>query len=155
VIDVPALVVEATRKAGVVWLAVPGRPRAVGAWFVWHEGEYGPAAYVVTGAGEQEIPGLAQAPECAVSVPSADKGGRIATWTAAVRRVEPGSEEWAAIVPGMLGKRLNLPDQQAAEQRWASGCAVLRLAPTGVLTEAGATLPDGSLAQAPARSAAR
>lgn len=151
--QVPALVVEATRKAGLVWIAVPGQPRASAAWFVWQDS--GPAAYVVTGPGEQPAPGLAEAATCAVTVPSADKHGRIVTWTATVRRVEPGSEEWAEVVPGMLGKRLNLPDQDAAEQRWATTCAVLCLTPTGELPEAGPTLPAASLAAAPPPSPAR
>src|SRR5262249_2815190 len=113
-VEVPPLVVEATRKAGLVWIAVPGQPRATGAWFVWTDGGRGTAAYVVTGPGEQPLPGLAGAAECAVSVPSADKHGRIVTWTAAVHRVEPGGAEWDAVVPGMLTKRLNLPDADGA-----------------------------------------
>lgn len=124
-----ALVLEATRKAGLVWIAVPGRARPCAAWFVWHEREYGPAAYVVTGPGEQPAPGLADAASCEVIVPSADKGGRVVAWTAGVECVRPGSEEWDAIVPGMVGKRLNLADQEGAAQRWADTCAVLRLTP--------------------------
>src|SRR5262249_56826493 len=154
-VEVPPLVVEATRKAGLVWIAVPGQPRATGAWFVWTDGGRGTAAYVVTGPGEQPLPGLAGAAECAVSVPSADKHGRIVTWTAAVHRVEPGGAEGDAVVPGMLTKRLNLPDADGAGQRWARECAVLRLAPTGEMSEAGATLPLESLAEPPAPSPAR
>jgi hypothetical protein len=55
----------------------------------------------------------------------------------------------------MLTKRLNLPDGDAAARRWARECAVLRLAPTGELTEAGSTLPSDSLAAPPAPSPAR
>ena len=128
---VPALVAEATRRAGIFWIAVPGQPRAVPAWFVWHEAGYGPAAYVVAGPAEQPVPGLAEATACDVTVPSNDKGGAIVTWRAAVRKVEPGGEEWAAVVPGLLAKRLNLPDQATAEHRWAQTCTILQLTPTG------------------------
>jgi hypothetical protein len=154
-VEVPPLVVEATRKAGLVWIGVPGQPRPTGAWFVWTDGGHGNAVYVVTGPGEQPLAGLIGAARCAVSVPSADKHGRIVTWTASVHQVEPGTAEWDAVVPGMLTKRLNLPDGDAAARRWARECAVLRLAPTGELTEAGSTLPAGSLAEPPAPSPAR
>jgi len=152
---VPPLVVEATKKAGLVWIAAPGQPRATAAWFVWADGGHGDAVYLVTGPGEQPAPGLAEAAECAVSVPSSDKHGRIVTWTAAVRRVEPGGAEWDAVVPGMLTKRLNLAGSDGAAARWAAECAVLRLAPTGEVSEAGASLPAGSQAAPPAPSPAR
>jgi hypothetical protein len=153
--DMPPLVVEATKKAGLVWLGVPGQPRAVPAWFVWTDGGQGTAAYVVTGPGEQPAPGLAGAAQCAVTVASSDKHNRIVTWTAAVHRLDPAGEEWAAVVPGMLTKRLNLAGADDAADRWARECAVLRLAPTGEVTESGATLPAGSLAEAPAPTPAR
>jgi hypothetical protein len=154
-VEVPPLVVEATRKAGLVWIGVPGQPRPTPVWFTWTDGGHGAAVYVVTGPGEQPLPGIFGALRCTVSVPSADKHGRIASWTASVHQVEPGSAEWDAIVPGMLTKRLNLPDGAAAAGRWARECAVLRLAPTGELTEAGSTLPADSLAAPPAPSPAR
>lgn len=153
--EVPPLVVEATKKAGLVWILVPGQPRAMATWFVWADGGHGDAVYVVAGPGEQPVPGLPEAVECEVSVPSADKHGRIVTWTATVRPVEPGGEEWDAVVPGMLTKRLNLAGSEGAAERWARDCVLLRLAPTGHLPEAGASLPTGSLAAPPAPSAAR
>jgi hypothetical protein len=151
VVDVPPLVVEATKKSGLIWIAVPGDSRAVAAWHVWRED----AAYLVTGPGEQEVPGLAGATSCDVTVRSTDKGGRVVTWRAAVSRVEPGSPEWTEAVPSLLASRLNLPDAADAEDRWAATCAVLRLAPTGELIEAGRTLPSTSLAGPPPPSPAR
>jgi hypothetical protein len=151
VVDVPSLVVEATKKSGLIWVAVPGQPRPVAAWHIWRQD----SAYLVTGAGEQMLPGLAEATSCDVTVRSTDKGSRVVAWRAAVSRVEPGGPEWAEAVPGLLAARLNLPDAANAEQRWASGCAVLRLTPTGELVEAGSTLPSGSLAAPPAPSPAR
>jgi hypothetical protein len=153
--QVPPLVVEATKKAGLVWITAPGQPRATATWFVWVDGGHGEAAYIVAGPGEQPVPGLVNAATCAVSVPSADKHGRIITWTAAVHPVEPAGAEWDAVVPGMIIKRLNLPDSAGAAERWARDCVVLRLAPTGEVPEAGASLPAESLAAAPAPSPAR
>lgn len=139
-----ALVAEATKKSDLVWLAAPGAP-ATAAWHIWQDG----AAYVVTGPGEQPLPGIAGAPTCAVTVRSSDKLGRIVTWEAAVSRVLPDTDEWAAVTPVLLAKRLSLHDAAGAAQRWAAECAVLRLAPTGRLLEAGETLPAGSGAAPP------
>jgi hypothetical protein len=113
----PALVAEASRKAGVLWVAAPGRT-AVPAWQVWRDG----ASYLLTGPGEQSLPGLAEAAECEVTARSADTGGRIATWRARVERVEPDSEQWDQLVPALAAGRLNgHPD-------WATA-TVLKLTP--------------------------
>ena len=149
-VPVPPLVVEATKKAGLVWLTVAGQ-RPAPAWLLWRD----PAAYVVTGAGEQPVPGLAEAAECRVTVRSGDNGGRIVTWRARVDRVAPGGEEWGEVVPALVTARLNLRDAADAADRWATSGAVLRLTPTGELVEAGGSLPSGSLAAAPPPSPAR
>ena len=143
---VPALVVEATKKAGLLWIGVGGRPPAA-AWHLWRDGR----AYVVTGPGEQPVPGLADADRCDVTVRSTDKGGRIVTWRARVERVEPDGEEWSEVVPAMLAARLNLADSAGAERRWARTAAVLRLTPTGELVEAGASLPTARSPRLPHR----
>jgi hypothetical protein len=148
--EVPPLVAEATKKSGLVWITVPGR-RPVAAWHVWRDD----AAYVVTGPGEQPVPGLAEASRCDVTVRSTDKGGRIVTWRADVSPVLPDSDAWAEVVPAMLAARLNLTDAAGAERRWAQTCTVLRLAPTGELPEAGDSLPIDSLAAPPPPSPAR
>jgi hypothetical protein len=113
----PALVAEAARKAAVLWVAVPGRVPAP-AWPVWRDG----ATYLLTGPGEQTLPGLAGAAECEVIARSAETGGRIATWRATVTEVERDSEEWRRIVPALTAGRLNgHPD-------WATA-VVLKLTP--------------------------
>ena len=147
---VPPLVAEASRKAGLLWISVGGR-RAAPAWHVWRDDR----TYVVTGPGEQPLPGLADADRCDVTVRSADSGGRIVTWRAAVSRVEPDGEEWAEVVPALVAARLNLADAAGAPRRWAGTAAVLRLDPTGELVEAGDSLPAGSLAAPPPPSPAR
>jgi hypothetical protein len=139
------LIAAATRKSGLIWVGAPARPQ-VGAWHVWEDEP--PAAYVVTGRGEQSLPGLAEATEALVTVRSSDTLGRIVTWRAAVERLEPGTDDWERITAALLAKRLNNPDGPAAVHRWAAEGAVLRLTPVE-LAEAGETLPAGSLAEPP------
>ena len=146
VVDVPPLVHEAMRRAGVVWLRAGNRSAGcpVPAWVLWRDG----AAYLVTGPGEQPAPGLVHtagtdgtggtevAYHAEVTVASTRTASRIVTWQAAVSRVEPGSEQWRAVVPALTSRRLNLTDPDATQARWANECAVLRLDPTGEFHEA-------------------
>ncbi|KAB2592664.1 hypothetical protein [Streptomyces arboris] len=136
-----ALVEEATKKSGLIWVRASGPARAV--WHVWHEG----AAHLVgDGPGEQPLPeGLTGGGRAEVTVRSKDKGGRLVAWTAAVRVLAPHSDEWGAAVAELKGKRLNAPDAEVMTERWARECAVVRLTPEAVSTE----LPDTSLAAAP------
>jgi len=142
--DEPApLIVAAMRKASVAWLArLPGQPpgRASTVWCLWLDD----ALYVVSGPGEQSVPGLAEADRCTVTA-RGDNGARIVTWPAAVRRVEPGGDEWDRVVPQLAAKRLNLPADEDTGARWAADCVVSRLSPAGEPEP----LPDGSLAAAP------
>ena len=133
-----ALIAEATKRAGLIWITVPdaavpagaggaatGRPRPV--WHVWRD-----AAYVLTGPGEQDVPGLGDAPLVTVSVASKDTGGLLVRWAARVSRVEPGSAEWSAIIGALLAGRLNEPASPGAPspaERWARTGAVYRLSP--------------------------
>ncbi|WP_037676246.1 hypothetical protein [Streptomyces griseus] len=137
-----ALVEEATKKSGLVWVKGAGAPAARALWHVWHEGA---ACLVGDGPGEQPLPGLADGAEAEVTVRSKDKGGRLVSWTARVVQLAPGSEAWEAAVGELKGKRLNAPDGEAMTQRWARECRVLRLEPTGGTVP----LPDGSLAAVP------
>ncbi|MGW1137270.1 hypothetical protein [Streptomyces zhihengii] len=135
-----ALVEEATKKSGLVWVRGEGPARAL--WHVWHDG----AALVVgDGPGEQPLPGLADGGAAEVTVRSKDKGGRLVVWTASVRQLTPGSPEWDAAVGGLRGKRLNAPDAERMTERWARECRVLRLEPREAFTE----MSDESLAAAP------
>ncbi|MEU1373379.1 hypothetical protein ABZ442_06920 [Streptomyces triculaminicus] len=137
-----ALIEEATKKSGLIWVQGPSGPsRAL--WHVWHEG----AAHLVGGPGEQPVDGLGldDGATATVTVRSKDKGGRIVSWTASVGELAPRGEEWTAAVAELKGKRLNAPDAERLEERWATTCRVLRLAPTG----ASGDLPDGSLVATP------
>lgn len=144
------LVAEAMKKAAVAWVAAGGRP----ARLLWGAA-IGDALWVVSGPGEQDAPELAGAAEALVTL-RGDHGGRIVTWRAAVTRVDPASEEWAESAPLLAGKRLNAPaDAAALVERWAAECTVHKLTPVGDPVEAGAALPDGSLAEAPRETPAR
>lgn len=141
-----ALVEEATKKSGLVWVegsAGPARPL----WHVWHEGAL---CLVGDGPGEQPLPALTDGGRALVTARSKDKGGRLVTWAATVVEVAPGTEVWETTVAELKGKRLNAPDGEAMPARWARECRVLRLEPTGVT----APLPDGSLAGPPLPSPA-
>ncbi len=136
-----ALVEEATKKSGLIWVEAPGGP-ARPLWHVWHEGA---ACVVGDGPGEQPLTGLADGGGAVVTVRSKDKGGRLVTWEAAVVQLAPGSPEWDAAVAELKGKRLNARDGEAVPERWSRECRVLRLEPSGGTSP----LPDSSLAAPP------
>ncbi|GAV42933.1 hypothetical protein [Streptomyces acidiscabies] len=136
-----ALVEEATKKSGLIWVKGPGTP-ARPLWHAWHEG----AAHLLgDGPGEQPLPGLADGGTAEVTVRSKDKGGRLVTWTARVVRLEPGTDEYAAAATELKTKRLNAPDGEAVLERWARECRLLRLEPTGETLPT----PEGDLAASP------
>jgi hypothetical protein len=144
--DRSALIAEATKRAGLLWLSVPGQDRPYPAWHIWRAGADRPvpgagpradgAAYVVTGPGEQPLPGLGEAGQVTVTVPSKDSGGSLITWTAAVTRVVAGSAEWDAVSGPLAAGRLNAslePGETSPAQRWARTGAVFRLSPVDYL----------------------
>ncbi|MFE0511200.1 hypothetical protein [Streptomyces sp. NPDC058964] len=142
-----ALVEEATKKSGLIWVKGAGAPAARALWHVWHEGA---VCLLGDGPGEQPLPGLADGGSAEVTVRSKDKGGRLVSWTAAVSELPAGSPEWDAAVAELKGKRLNAPDGEAMTDRWARECRVFRLVPTG----ATAPLPHDALTAAPLPSPA-
>ncbi|KIF68113.1 hypothetical protein HY68_04775 [Streptomyces sp. AcH 505] len=135
-----ALVEEAGKKSGLVWVRGSGPDRAL--WHVWHEGA---VLLVGDGPGEQPLPGLTDGGAAEVTVRSKDKGGRLVAWTAAVTELAPHSDGWETAVAELKGKRLNAPDGEQMTERWARECRVLRLEPREVSPE----LPTGSLAATP------
>ncbi len=129
------LIEEAAKKAAIAWLDPGG-----GVWCLWSEG----ALYVISGPGEQPAPGLAEAEATTVTL-RGDHGGRIVAWPAEVTRVDPSSEEWAAVAPTLAAKRLNLPADEDTVARWAASCVLSRLRPAGTVLE----LSDASHAAPP------
>jgi hypothetical protein len=123
----PALIAEATKRAGVIWIKAGGG-RARPAWHVWHDG----AAYLLTGPGEQPLPGLGSGRPASVLVRSRESGGLLLTWEATVSRVEPGSPAWEAVIGLLAASRLNAPPDPGRGTpiaRWAAACTVFRLQP--------------------------
>lgn len=144
-----ALVEEATRKSGLIWVGVADQaPRPV--WHVWHDG----GAYLVVGGREQELPGLDAVHTVSVTVRSKDKGGRLVTWTAKPRQVRPDGQEWVTVAALLHGQRLNATDGEQQPKRWRRESQIYRLEPTGVVAERPGTMPTGSQAAAPPASPA-
>lgn len=134
-----ALIEEACRKPGVLWIAVAGHEPQL-AWYIWQQG----CAYVLHGGGEQQLPGLESARTVLVTVRSGDTGGRLVTWPADCSRVDPASENWRQLAPLLVRSRLNSADGQAAVARWAHTSRLTRLTPAGEPVEQpGAMPPDG------------
>jgi len=129
----PDLIAEATKRAGLIWIVIDGQDHPCPAWHIWRAGPLARgAAYVVTGPGEQPLPGLAGAGRVTVIVAGSQaSGGRVA-WTAAVTRVEPGSTEWDEVIGPLVAGRLNAvlaEGETSPAHRWATSGAVFRLAP--------------------------
>ncbi|MBT2208534.1 hypothetical protein KLI87_10510 [Actinomadura sp. NEAU-AAG7] len=131
-----ALVEEAAKKSGLLWLDLPGLPQPRAAWHVWHEG----SAYVLTGGdGEQPLPGLPDAGRVTVIVRSKDKGGRLVSFVAACAPVEPGTPLWDAVAPLLAKDRLNAPSHEGQVERWATESWIVRLTP---VEDAAAEAPE-------------
>lgn len=123
----PALIAEATKRAGLIWVEVPGAGPARPAWHVWH----GDAAYLLTGPGEQPLPAIADGDRVTVLVPSKDSRGLLVTWEAEAARVAPGGTEWQQVTGLLATGRLNAapePGGPPLSVRWAQTCTVYRLA---------------------------
>ncbi|MCL2551067.1 MAG: hypothetical protein FWE75_02865 [Actinomycetia bacterium] len=134
-----ALVEEATKKSGLVWV------NGQALWHAWVDG----AMVVVGGPGEQPLPDLRDGGAAEVTVRSKDKGGRLVSWPARVSLLAPGSEAWQAAAAELKGKRLNSPDGEGIVDRWARECTLFRLAPAGSPAEHPGAMPDGSGAAPP------
>jgi hypothetical protein len=111
------LVEEGAKKSGILWI---GRRLA---WHAWHDG----AIYVVTGGGEQDLPGLAEAAEVEVTLRSKDNGAELVRFPASVEVVDQAAEAEAVSV--LAKERLNAPDAAGLTDRWAARSTVVRLTP--------------------------
>ncbi|MEU0565923.1 hypothetical protein ABZ297_11095 [Nonomuraea sp. NPDC005983] len=118
--DTSAVIEEGAKKSGVLWVGLD-RPRL--AWHAWHDG----AIYLVTGGGEQRLPGLDQLGTVRVTLRSKDNGARLAEFEADVHVVDQAAE--AEAVAALAKERLNAPDSEHLTGRWARESTVLRLTP--------------------------
>ncbi len=146
-VNVTRLIHEAASKSGLVWVRVPeGGTHPV--WHVWHddgdERGTGPAAYVVSGPGEQSLPWLPD--EVELILRSKDTGGRLLTVHATARELTPEDAGWDAAVDVLRPERLNAVGDTA--QRWRQSCTIHVLTPHGRLVEGPGSYTDGSGAAA-------
>jgi hypothetical protein len=123
VTDLNALLAEAGKKSGMLWIDIPG-DRARPAWHVWLDG----TAYVVTGPGEQSLPVLPM--DLAVTFRGKASGGRLVTVRARAAAVTPEDERWEAATTALKASRLNAPAGDIIA-RWASEATVYALTPHG------------------------
>lgn len=127
-----ALVEEATRRSGVVWLLPAGTGPGRALWHVWHAG----AAHVVGGGAEQELPVLADGDRVLVVVRSrARRADRLVQWWARVRELAPGTGPYDEVVAVLSAQRLNAPDGDEQPRRWARESRVLSLVPDGTVAQ--------------------
>ena len=151
-VNVTRLIHEAASKSGLLWVRLPdGSSHPV--WHVWHDdGDdrgTGPAAYVVSGPGEQSLPWLPD--EVEVVLRSKDTGGRLITVHATARELRPEDAGWDAAVDVLRPERLNAMGDTA--ERWRQSCTIHVLTPHGRLVEGPGSYTDGS-GVAPVRPAA-
>jgi hypothetical protein len=145
--DATAEIAAVMKKAGLVWLSWDGR-RPVPAWFAAVDGSYVVLADSA-GSAEQPLPGLAAAGAVEVVVPAKPATSRLASWSATVRRLEPGSEEWTAAAHVLRTERLNASGLDTQLDRWKTEAELLVLEPTGQITEAAGRYDDSPRAEAP------
>lgn len=143
------------KGAGVVWLCPAGPtasaypPTTGPIWHIWTDG----ACYVLTGPGEQPVPGIIDGSRCEVTARNAD-GGRALTWAATVSVLDPATPDWAVLAPKLAAGRLNGGDPVAVLPTWPGRLTILRLLPTGEMATPETGLPDGSQAAVPLPSPA-
>jgi hypothetical protein len=144
--ELAALVEEATKRSGLVWLDYAGAGRSRPAWHVWHEG----AAYVVSDGPEQPLPGIERADRVRVTVRAKDTRARLLTWVAEAATVTHGTAEWATAAEALRAQRLNASPADALVLVWGADSTITRLRPTGEVLEHPGARPTGSLAAPPA-----
>jgi hypothetical protein len=142
VTDLSALVSEAGKKSGLLWIDIPG-DRAWPAWHVMLDG----TAYVITGPSEQSLPTLPA--DLAVTFRSKDTGGRLITMPAYATVVTPDDERWDEVTTALKASRLNSPAGDTVA-RWATEATVYALTPHDDPLESPGSYSDQSGAVQPA-----
>ncbi|MDP8928948.1 MAG: hypothetical protein M3O70_10335 [Actinomycetota bacterium] len=116
------------KKSAIIWLTIPqprGQPITKPAWFVYQGGK----VYVLTGPAEQDLTNIALADEVTLTARSKEVRSRIGSVPATVRIVRNDSDEFDRVIQVGLGTRLNLPDGDAARDRWKQTCTLVELSP--------------------------
>lgn len=144
--DLSALLSEAGKKSGMLWIDIPG-DRAWPAWHVWLDD----TAYVVTGPGEQSLPVLPA--DLALTFRSKSTGGRLVTVPARARVVKPDDERWEDATTALKGSRLNAPEGDIIA-RWTHEATVYALTPAGDALQGPGNYSQASGAAQPAPTSA-
>ena len=144
------LIAEAMKRSALCWVSYPGSDRAWPVWHVWDEG----SALVVCAGPEQPLPGVEHLAQVVVTARAKDSRARLVSWIADVTIEEPRTESWQAAAELLKGERLNAPQGEALIDVWAAESTILRLTPTGEVTEHPGAYPTESLAAAPVESPA-
>lgn len=125
----PGPVDAALSKSTILWLAyndARGNEITKGVWYGYDQGRI----YVLTGEGEQDLPGLiGDSKHVRVIARSKDVQSRVGEVTC-VTQVLAKDADWERIAREiLLGRRLNLPDGEKAVDRWKAGCEIVQLTP--------------------------
>lgn len=142
-----ALITEAMKKSGLIWVRTPTAPRGQAVWHAWADDR----AYLLTGADEQPDPGLESEDSASIVVRSKDNLNRLVQFTADVTRLRPGDDDWQPATAELAKARLNLHHSEAAPDRWANDTryVLYRLTPTAGLSEQPGAYDDSSGRAAP------
>jgi hypothetical protein len=126
---VPGPVDAALSKSTIAWVVVPQEGGKEITKAVWYGSEQG-RLFILTGQGEQEIPGLAEGSKhVKLIVRSKDVQSKVGEVTC-VTQVLPKDAEWERVAREiLLGRRLNLPDGEKAVERWKRECEIVQLTP--------------------------
>ncbi|MDP9023670.1 MAG: hypothetical protein M3N57_13435 [Actinomycetota bacterium] len=120
---------EATlKKSAIIWVTIPqpdGGAVTKPAWFVYQGGK----VFVLTGPDEQDLTNIQGADEVTLTARSKDVRARIGAVPASVRIIDNDSDEFDRIATLGVGTRLNLPDGEAALERWKDTCTLVELTP--------------------------
>ena len=119
----------ALKKGSICWLQIPQRDGSTltrPAWYV----QQGRSIYVLKGEREQELPGLEATSRATMTVKSKEVKATIGEIDVDVRPVTDDAE-FERIAGLGLGTRLNLPDGEAALERWKATCQLFELTPRG------------------------
>jgi hypothetical protein len=128
-----ALVDEALKKSGLIWIRTASSPGGRAVWHAWIDG----CVYLVTGGDEQPDPGLDSAGETTIVIRSKETTSRLVTLEATVELLTAAAPDWDSATAELAKIRLNLYDSSGAAARWRSDPAyrLYRLRPVGPLVE--------------------
>lgn len=123
-----ALIDEALKKSGVIWLHTSATPGGQGYWHVWLDD----TIYLLTGGQEQPDGGVVSEEVVTVVVRSKETTARLLSFDAVVSELRPSDPDWGAAAAALATARLNLQDTPGAPDRWAAdpGIRLIRLTPS-------------------------